>query len=228
MRATGTITPRSRADIRSSSATRRTGRRWATGAWPGINRRRSGSTTGPVTFVDVAQIVGATDRHDGRSVALADFGGRGVLDVVVANQRGPLLLYTNQVSPERQVDRVRAGGWVPRGRHREVVQQPQRDRRAGRALLERAAAAPGSVRRLRFLRTESAAIAFRPGHATGSRSCRHSLAVRQDAGTEGARRADACTTSRSRHDGRTCAAWLPPLGRRLVRGSTNATWPRSW
>ena len=48
MRATGTITPRSRADIRSSSATRRTGRRWATGAWPGINRRRSGSTTGPV------------------------------------------------------------------------------------------------------------------------------------------------------------------------------------
>jgi hypothetical protein len=52
-------------------------------------------------FVDVAQMVGATDRHDGRSIALADFGGRGALDVVVANQRGPLLLYKNQVAPDR-------------------------------------------------------------------------------------------------------------------------------
>jgi enediyne biosynthesis protein E4 len=53
-------------------------------------------------FFDVAQMVGATDRHDGRAVALADFSGRGVLDVAVANQRGPLLLYRNQVPPERQ------------------------------------------------------------------------------------------------------------------------------
>jgi hypothetical protein len=53
-------------------------------------------------FVEVAQMVGATDRHDGRSIALADFSGRGVLDVVVANQRGPLLLYRNHVSPGRQ------------------------------------------------------------------------------------------------------------------------------
>jgi enediyne biosynthesis protein E4 len=53
-------------------------------------------------FVDVAQMVGATDRYDGRAVALGDFTGRGVLDVVVANQRGPLLLYRNQVSPEHQ------------------------------------------------------------------------------------------------------------------------------
>ena len=53
-------------------------------------------------FVDVAQMVGVTDRHDGRSVALADFGGRGALDVVVANQRGPLLLYKNEVPSDRQ------------------------------------------------------------------------------------------------------------------------------
>ena len=78
--------------------------------WPAMgNRSLAGHqpkkvwlNDGSGTFVDVAQIVGATDRHDGRSVALADFGGRGALDVVVANQRGPLLLYTNQVSPERQ------------------------------------------------------------------------------------------------------------------------------
>jgi hypothetical protein len=48
-------------------------------------------------FVDVAQSVGVTDTHDGRSVALADLWNRGVLDVIVANQRGPLLLYKNTV-----------------------------------------------------------------------------------------------------------------------------------
>jgi hypothetical protein len=53
-------------------------------------------------FVDVAQMVGATDRHDGRAVALADFTGRGMLDVAVANQRGPLLLYKNEVAPDRR------------------------------------------------------------------------------------------------------------------------------
>jgi len=50
-------------------------------------------------FVDVAQAVGATDTYDGRSVALADLWNRGVLDVIVANQRGPLLLYKNTVAP---------------------------------------------------------------------------------------------------------------------------------
>jgi hypothetical protein len=51
-------------------------------------------------FVDVAQAVGVTDTHDGRAVALADLWNRGVLDVVVANQRGPLLLYKNAATPE--------------------------------------------------------------------------------------------------------------------------------
>jgi hypothetical protein len=52
-------------------------------------------------FLDVAQMVGATDRYDGRSVALADLGDRGALDVVVANQKGPLLLYRNEVAKDR-------------------------------------------------------------------------------------------------------------------------------
>jgi enediyne biosynthesis protein E4 len=52
-------------------------------------------------FVDVAPMVGATDRYDGRAVALGDLFGRGVLDVVVANQNGPLLLYRNDVAPGR-------------------------------------------------------------------------------------------------------------------------------
>jgi enediyne biosynthesis protein E4 len=50
-------------------------------------------------FNEVAQIIGVTDTYDGRSVAMADFWNRGVLDVLVANQRGPLLLYKNEVEP---------------------------------------------------------------------------------------------------------------------------------
>ena len=42
------------------------------------------------------------DRFDGRAVALVDLWNRGVLDVVVANQRGPLLVYRNSVDPERR------------------------------------------------------------------------------------------------------------------------------
>ncbi len=52
--------------------------------------------------MDVAQSVGVTDTSDGRAVALADLWNRGVLDVVVANQNGPLLLYKNTVTPENQ------------------------------------------------------------------------------------------------------------------------------
>ncbi|HTD56226.1 MAG TPA: CRTAC1 family protein [Silvibacterium sp.] len=53
-------------------------------------------------FVDVAQAVGVTDTYDGRAVAFADLWNRGVLDVVVANQRGPVLLYKNTVNPENK------------------------------------------------------------------------------------------------------------------------------
>jgi hypothetical protein len=53
-------------------------------------------------FADVAVAVGANDTYDGRSVALVDLWNRGVLDVVVANQRGPLLIYKNTVAPENK------------------------------------------------------------------------------------------------------------------------------
>ena len=42
-----------------------------------------------------------TDTYDGRAVALADLSNTGVLDVIVANQRGPLLLYRNTIRPGR-------------------------------------------------------------------------------------------------------------------------------
>jgi hypothetical protein len=45
--------------------------------------------------------VGAADTFDGRAVALADLGNRGALDTIVANQKGPLLIYRNTVAPGR-------------------------------------------------------------------------------------------------------------------------------
>jgi hypothetical protein len=53
-------------------------------------------------FVNVATAVGVSDINDGRSVALVDLWNRGVLDVVVANQKGPLLVYKSTVSSDNQ------------------------------------------------------------------------------------------------------------------------------
>jgi hypothetical protein len=67
----------------------------------GYQRKRLWLNDGAGRFTDVAQVVGATDTFDGRAVALADLGNRGALDVIVANQRGPLLVYRNEVDPSR-------------------------------------------------------------------------------------------------------------------------------
>ncbi|HXD72746.1 MAG TPA: CRTAC1 family protein [Vicinamibacterales bacterium] len=67
----------------------------------GYQRKRVWLNDGAGRFTDVAQVVGVTDTFDGRAVALADLFNRGVLDVVVANQRGPLLIYKNTVQPGR-------------------------------------------------------------------------------------------------------------------------------
>ena len=77
--------------------------------WPAMNGRslsgyqqkRLWINDGLGRFTDVAQIVGARDTYDGRAVALADLGNHGALDVLVANQRGPLLLYRNNVDQRR-------------------------------------------------------------------------------------------------------------------------------
>ncbi len=68
----------------------------------GYQTKRVWLNDGAGKFIDVAQSVGVTDNYDGRSVALADLWNRGVLDVVVANQKGPLLLYKNTVTPENE------------------------------------------------------------------------------------------------------------------------------
>jgi hypothetical protein len=67
----------------------------------GYQRKRVWINDGLGRFTDVAQVVGATDVNDGRAIAFADLSNRGVLDVLVANQRGPLLIYKNTVQPGR-------------------------------------------------------------------------------------------------------------------------------
>jgi hypothetical protein len=63
----------------------------------GYQQKKVWINDGAAKFVDVAQAVGANDTYDGRSVVMADLWNRGVLDVIVANQRGPLLIYKNTV-----------------------------------------------------------------------------------------------------------------------------------
>ncbi len=76
--------------------------------WPAMNGRslsgyqhkRVWLNNGSGGFNEVAQALGVTDTFDGRAVALADLQNRGALDVLVANQAGPLLLYRNHVDPK--------------------------------------------------------------------------------------------------------------------------------
>ncbi|HEX3185343.1 MAG TPA: CRTAC1 family protein [Pyrinomonadaceae bacterium] len=68
----------------------------------GYQQKKVWLNDGAGKFVDVAQAVGASDLYDGRAVALVDLWNRGVLDVVVANQRGPLLIYKNNVTPDNK------------------------------------------------------------------------------------------------------------------------------
>jgi hypothetical protein len=81
-------------------------------AWPPIeDRSLSGYERSSVlrnlrgkAWIDVAEKAGVHDLYDGRGVALADLWNRGKQDVLVANQRGPLLAYKNTGGAEQ--------GWV--------------------------------------------------------------------------------------------------------------------
>jgi len=67
----------------------------------GYQRKRVWLNDGLGRFTEVAQVVGVHDTYDGRAVALADLRNRGALDVIVATERGPLLIYQNTVDPGR-------------------------------------------------------------------------------------------------------------------------------
>lgn len=88
----------------ANSALIRDARNWppmGTRSLSGYQSKRVWVNDGAGTFREAAQSVGVTDKLDGRAVAVADLWNRGVLDVIVANQKAPLLIYKNSVAPGR-------------------------------------------------------------------------------------------------------------------------------
>ncbi len=81
---------------------------------PGVaaaNMRRGEGESVPV-FVECAEQAGLTDMHNGRGVALADFNLDGRVDIYVANQGAPGMLYVNASNSElTNPRRIEAGGW---------------------------------------------------------------------------------------------------------------------
>lgn len=76
----------------------------------GYERSRVLWNRGGQRFVEVGERAGVGDRFDGRAVALADLAGRGALDVIVANQRGPLLVYRSEAPAENDWIQLRLRG----------------------------------------------------------------------------------------------------------------------
>jgi len=70
-----------------------------TASLSGYERSRVLVNHGLPGWTDVAALVGVTDEYDGRAVALVDLFNHGVLDVVIANQNEPVLVYRNTVAP---------------------------------------------------------------------------------------------------------------------------------
>lgn len=66
----------------------------------GYQHNRIWLNSGKSFFYDVAEYVSGDQTFDSRSVAMADLWNRGVLDVLVANQNGQLLLFKNEVATE--------------------------------------------------------------------------------------------------------------------------------
>jgi len=119
------------------------------------------------------QAAGVTDRLDGRSVAMADLFNRGVLDVVIANERGSALLYKNESSP---------GHWLEL---KLIGTRSNRSAIGAEVTVELGAArqAPGRRWRDGILQPKRSPAAFRTGEQS-PRPCDDPLAVRHRAGLE--------------------------------------------
>jgi enediyne biosynthesis protein E4 len=65
----------------------------------GYQQNRIYLNNGAGHFQDVAKFVSDSEAYDSRAVALADLWNRGVLDVIVTNQNGRLLVYKNHTDP---------------------------------------------------------------------------------------------------------------------------------
>ena len=72
---------------------------FGTASLSGYEVSRVYQNRGVAGWADVATQVGVTDRYDGRAVALADLSNRGAVDVIVANQNQPAMLYRDSPDP---------------------------------------------------------------------------------------------------------------------------------
>jgi enediyne biosynthesis protein E4 len=117
----------------------------------GFQHKRVWMNDGAGRFREVAQAVGARDQFDGRAVAVADLDNDGALDVLVANQRGPLLVYRNTVEAENSWIAFELEGSVS---NRGAVGAQVRVRWAGREQLQEVSGGSGfcaqNQRRLHF------------------------------------------------------------------------------
>jgi hypothetical protein len=68
----------------------------------GYQQKKVWLNDGSGKFVNVATAVGVNDNNDGRSVALVDLWNRGILEVVVAKQKGPLLVYKKTAATDNK------------------------------------------------------------------------------------------------------------------------------
>ena len=68
---------------------------FGTASLSGYERSRVYINRGVAGWTDVAAAVGASDEYDGRAVALADLQNRGAVDVIIANQNQPAIVYRN-------------------------------------------------------------------------------------------------------------------------------------
>src|SRR5213596_220703 len=83
-----------------------------TASLSGYERSRVLLNRGQAGFTDVAQEAGVTDLLDGRAVAMADLFNRGLLDVVIANEKGRALLYRNALPLSRRERGLGGEDWI--------------------------------------------------------------------------------------------------------------------
>jgi len=67
----------------------------------GHERNKLWINNGSGGFEEVGKAVGGKEVYDSRAVALADLWNDGALDIIVANQNGPVMVYKNTVGPDR-------------------------------------------------------------------------------------------------------------------------------
>lgn len=67
----------------------------------GYQKKKVWLNDGAGRFNEIAQLVGVNETFDGRAVAMADLWNRGVLDVIVASQKAPVMIYKSTVAAGR-------------------------------------------------------------------------------------------------------------------------------